>query len=74
MFMLDNLRLKYYRATDSHHLVGLDNGDLLMLGGIIRAKIREDREDTYLSDVWRLRDNKWSLDGFLNKVKFLEKL
>jgi hypothetical protein len=72
--MLDNLLLKYYRATDSHHLVGLDNGDLLMLGGIIRAKIREDREDTYLSDVWRLRDNKWSLDGFLNKVKFLEKL
>ena len=63
------LQHEYSRATDSHNLVGLDSGDLLMLGGIIRETIKENREDTYLSDVWRLSDNKWSLDGFLNKVK-----
>jgi hypothetical protein len=45
---------------------------MLMLGGIIRETISEEGEDTYLSDVWRLSNNKWSLDGFLNKVKFLK--
>ena len=63
------LQLEYSRATDSHHLVGLDSGDMLMFGGIFRETIKENKEDTYLSDVWRLSDNKWSLDGFLNKVK-----
>jgi len=41
---------------------------MLMLGGIIRQSVKEEKDDTYLSDVWRLRNNIWSLDGFLNKV------
>ena len=46
---------------------------MLMFGGIIRQimpnSIKDDKEDTYVVDVWRLRQNKWKLDGFLNKVK-----
>ena len=48
---------------------------MLMFGGIIREimpnsrSIKEEKEDIYLADVWRLRHNKWKLDGFLNKVK-----
>jgi hypothetical protein len=45
---------------------------MLMFGGIFRETIKENKEDTYLSDVWRLSNNKWSLDGFLNKVKIQE--
>ena len=46
---------------------------MLMFGGIIRQimpnSIKDDKEDSYVADVWRLRHNKWKLDGFLNKVK-----
>jgi len=51
---------------NGHHLIGLENGDLLMIGG-------RDTDDktAFKSDVWRLSDNNWSQEANLKqKVAF----
>lgn len=48
------------KAINGHNLIGLTNGDLLTIGG-------QDR-DVFISEIWRLSDNVWSLAGNLQNV------
>ncbi|CBY40922.1 unnamed protein product, partial [Oikopleura dioica] len=44
-----------------HNLIGLKNGDLLLIGG-------QDPEFNYKNSIWRLSSGAWTLDGHLKKV------
>jgi len=44
-----------------HELIGLNNGDLLLIGG-------QDPEFNFKTSIWRLSSGTWTLDGYLKKV------
>jgi len=44
-----------------HELIGLNNGDLLLIGG-------QDPEFNFMYSIWRLSSGTWTLDGYLKKV------
>lgn len=53
------------RDIHSHNLVGLDSGALLSIGRIERQGVGSKE---YISDVWMLSDNSWTLIGNLPGV------
>jgi len=61
-FLNQNMFRNYY----GHNLIGLQHGELLMICG---TDIDAGFADT--SNVWRLSENAWSLNGNMIQVRFL---
>ena len=45
-----------------HAIVGLNDGSMLLIGG--------KANNVYVSDIWQLKDNTWTLVGNLGQVSF----
>jgi hypothetical protein len=52
----------FFRKISQHSLVGLDNGAMLLLGGIDRGS------SGYQTGIWELKEDQWSRIGELSKV------
>ena len=52
--------LQILRNVRRHNLIGLENGDMLLIGGR--------NNDAYHSKVWRLSSNLWTEEATLQKV------
>ena len=54
--------LFFFRTISDHNLIGLDNGAMLLLGGLDWGS------GSYISGIWELKDDQWSRIGELNSV------
>ena len=54
----------FFRKISEHSLVGLENGAMLLLGGIDWGTKEGDAQ----TGIWELKDDQWSRIGELSKV------
>ena len=54
--------LQILRNVRGHNLVGLENGDMLLIGG------KDNSSGAHQSKVWRLSSNLWTEEATLQKV------
>jgi hypothetical protein len=58
------LRLQDHPANiHAHNLIGIENGSLMMVGGYVR------QTDDYVTDIWLLNRDAWTIIGNLQKVQ-----
>ena len=60
--------LQILRNVRRHNLIGLENGDMLLIGGYDKDS------EAFHSKVWRLSSNLWTEEATLQKVFFKRSL
>jgi hypothetical protein len=54
--------LFFFRRISHHNLIGLDNGAMLLLGGIDWGS------SSFISGIWELKEDQWKRIGELDSV------